>query len=163
GLLGHLHELLAASGLAAELEAGAVPAIDGVLELLSDPEGASIAGGTRRNRAYAEEFATFEDAVPEARRWLACDALTSAGLPAAQLEQVGNRPRDDQRQRGTVGTEHDRHAVHGGRGGRPADGTDRVQRDHRELPVAALDQPSEHRDRAERDERVADVAVHEPG
>src|SRR5215210_4608926 len=36
GLLGHLHELAAASGVAAEVDAAAVPAIDGVLELLAD-------------------------------------------------------------------------------------------------------------------------------
>ena len=35
GLLGHVHELAAASGLAAEIDAAAVPAIDGVLELLA--------------------------------------------------------------------------------------------------------------------------------
>ena len=36
GLLGHVHELAAASGLAAEIDAAAIPAIDGVLELLAD-------------------------------------------------------------------------------------------------------------------------------
>jgi selenide,water dikinase len=82
GLLGHLHELALASGLAAEVDAAAVPAIDGVLELLEDPESA-VAGGTRRNRAYAEEFTTFADDVAEARRWLVCDAMTSGGLLAA--------------------------------------------------------------------------------
>ena len=80
GLLGHLHEMLVASGLGAELRAGAVPAITGVLELLSDPDGAAVAGGTRRNRAYAEAFTSFDDEVPEARRWLTCDAMTSGGL-----------------------------------------------------------------------------------
>jgi selenide, water dikinase len=83
GLLGHLHELGAASGLAAEIEADSVPAIDGVLELLADPDDGSVAGGTRRNRAYAEEFATFADDVPEPRRWLVCDAMTSGGLLVA--------------------------------------------------------------------------------
>ena len=34
GLLGHVHELAEASGLAAEIDASAIPAIDGVLELL---------------------------------------------------------------------------------------------------------------------------------
>jgi selenide,water dikinase len=82
GLLGHLHELALASGLAAELEATAVPAIEGVLDLLGDPE-LSVAGGTRRNRAHAEEFATFASDVPEPRRWLTCDAMTSGGLLAA--------------------------------------------------------------------------------
>ncbi len=83
GLLGHLGELVAASELAAELQAEAVPAIESVLRLLSDPEERAIAGGTRRNRAHAEEFTTFADAVPEARRWLVCDAMTSGGLLAA--------------------------------------------------------------------------------
>jgi selenide,water dikinase len=83
GLLGHLHELTAASGLAAELDAEAVPAIDGVLELLADEQERAVAGGTRRNRAHAEEFATFASSVPEPRRWLVCDAMTSGGLLAA--------------------------------------------------------------------------------
>src|SRR4051812_20917587 len=38
GLLGHLHELALASGLAAEVDAAAVPAIEGVLELLEARE-----------------------------------------------------------------------------------------------------------------------------
>jgi selenide, water dikinase len=83
GLLGHLHELALASGLAAEVNAAAVPVIDGVIGLLSDPAGRSVSGGTRRNRAHAEEFTRFADAVTEARRWLVCDAMTSGGLLAA--------------------------------------------------------------------------------
>jgi selenide, water dikinase len=82
GLLGHLRELAGASGVAAEVEARAVPAIDGVLELLRRPE-PPIAGGTRRNRAWIEEVASFEPAVPEERRWLLCDAMTSGGLLVA--------------------------------------------------------------------------------
>jgi selenide,water dikinase len=79
GLLGHLHELALASGCSAEVDSSAVPAIEGVLELLSE-EGA-IAGGTRRNRAHAETFTSF--AGSEAQRWLMCDAMTSGGLLAA--------------------------------------------------------------------------------
>jgi selenide,water dikinase len=82
GLLGHLQELARASGLAAELEAGAVPAIPPALELLEDPE-TSVSGGTRRNRDYAQQFVSFATSVPEARRWLVCDAMTSGGLLAA--------------------------------------------------------------------------------
>src|SRR5881392_70677 len=81
GLLGHLHELALASGCAAEVEAAAVPAIEGVVELLGDEQ--AVAGGTRRNRSYAETFATFGDGVDGARRWLVCDAMTSGGLLAA--------------------------------------------------------------------------------
>jgi selenide,water dikinase len=83
GLLGHLHELAAGSGLAAEVDAEAVPAIAGVVELLADEDEAAIAGGTRRNRAHAEAFSSFASWVPEPRRWLACDAMTSGGLLVA--------------------------------------------------------------------------------
>jgi selenide,water dikinase len=81
GLLGHLHELAAASGVAAEVDAGAVPAIDGVLELLGDER--ALAGGSQRNRADAETYARFAGGVPEPRRRLVCDAMTSGGLLAA--------------------------------------------------------------------------------
>jgi selenide,water dikinase len=79
GLLGHLHELTKASGVAAELHADAVPAIDGVMDLLADDE-PPIAGGTRRNRDWVEPSVTWSDAVPPERRWLLCDAMTSGGL-----------------------------------------------------------------------------------
>ena len=83
GLLGHLHELALASGVAACVEAAAVPAIDGVLELLGVADESAVAGGTRRNRAHAEEFAVFEERVAEPARWLVCDAMTSGGLLVA--------------------------------------------------------------------------------
>jgi selenide,water dikinase len=80
GLLGHVHELCAASGVAAEISAEAIPAISGVLELLEDDR--VVAGGSRRNRADAESFVTWGD-VSEPLRRLACDAMTSGGLLAA--------------------------------------------------------------------------------
>ena len=86
GLLGHLHELAAASGLAAEVDAAAVPAIDGVLALLET--GAAVAGGSARNRADAETFTTWGD-VPEPRRRLLTDAMTSGGLLAAVADPAG--------------------------------------------------------------------------
>ncbi len=86
GLLGHLHELALASGVAAEIDAAAVPAIDGALELLADRTERAIAGGTRRNRAHAEDFSRFAEHVPPALRWLVCDAMTSGGLLAAMPE-----------------------------------------------------------------------------
>jgi selenide,water dikinase len=79
GLLGHLHELAGASGVAAEIEAEAVPAIEGVVGLLSSRE-PPIAGGTRRNRDWVEPNVRWSQTVPEARRWLLCDAMTSGGL-----------------------------------------------------------------------------------
>lgn len=81
GLLGHLHELAVASGLAAIVEAHAVPAIPGVLELLADDR--ALAGGSRNNRRYAQEFASFDPGVDELRRRLVTDAMTSGGLLVA--------------------------------------------------------------------------------
>jgi selenide,water dikinase len=82
GLLGHLHELALASGVGAEVSASAVPAMDGVLELLRSPE-PPIAGGTRRNRDWVGPHVDWSDGVPEERRWLLCDAMTSGGLLVA--------------------------------------------------------------------------------
>jgi selenide,water dikinase len=93
GLLGHLHELAAASGLAAVLDAGAVPAIPGVLELLTDDR--ALAGGSRNNRRAAEGYATFEPTVDEVSRRLVCDAMTSGGLLVALApERAGEVPGD---------------------------------------------------------------------
>jgi selenide,water dikinase len=80
GLLGHAHELAAGSGVAAEIDAEAVPAIEGVLELLEDER--AVAGGSRRNRRDADAFTTWGD-VAEPRRRLVVDAMTSGGLLAA--------------------------------------------------------------------------------
>jgi selenide,water dikinase len=81
GLLGHLHHLCRESGLAAELDASAVPAIDGVEALLRDD--AAISGGSRRNAEWAADFATFGVGVAPWRRHLVTDATTSGGLLAA--------------------------------------------------------------------------------
>jgi selenide,water dikinase len=77
GLLGHLHELLSASGVAGELNAGAVPLLPGARAMA---EHGQIAGGTRRNRAHLSDEVAFDEAIDEATRWLLFDAQTSGGL-----------------------------------------------------------------------------------
>ena len=86
GLLGHLHSLGRASGVAAAIDAMAVPAIDGALEPLEGDD--AVSGGSRRNREYAETFTTFAPDVGEARRRLICDATTSGGLPVAVASEA---------------------------------------------------------------------------
>ena len=89
GLLGHLHELAHASGVAARVEAAAVPAIDGALELLA---AGALAGGSRRNREWLTPRVEFAGAVPDPVRSLMCDAMTSGGLlvatPAARAAEM---------------------------------------------------------------------------
>jgi selenide,water dikinase len=90
GLLGHLHELAAASGLAATVEADAVPVLGGALELVADD--ALVCGGSARNRSGAEDYAEFAPSVDEPRRRVLTDAVTSGGLlvalPAGRAAEV---------------------------------------------------------------------------
>jgi selenide,water dikinase len=81
GLLGHMHELCEASGVAARVEAAAVPVIEGA-EALADDE-RCVAGGSRRNAADAEGFTDWPAAISAERRVLLTDAMTSGGLLVA--------------------------------------------------------------------------------
>jgi selenide, water dikinase len=72
------------------IDAAAVPAIDGVLELLEGDD--AVSGGSRRNRDYGETFTTFADDVPESRRRLVCDATTSGGLLIAVAPEAAPSP-----------------------------------------------------------------------
>jgi len=81
GLLGHLHEICEASGVGAEIDAAAVPALQGALDLAAS--GNAEAGGSRRNAEDAARFTTWADNVPPDRRALLTDAMTSGGLLAA--------------------------------------------------------------------------------
>ena len=80
GLLGHLHSLGRASGVAAVIDASAVPAIDGVLELLEGDD--AVSGGSRRNREYAETFTTF-----------AAEVRGGAPAPGVRRDDVGRAAR----------------------------------------------------------------------
>jgi selenide,water dikinase len=92
GLLGHLRELLAASGLAGEVDAAAVPVLDGVRALL---DAGMVAGGTQRNHAFVTETAPVDwGDLPLLEQLLLADAQTSGGLllavdPARTPDLVG--------------------------------------------------------------------------
>jgi selenide, water dikinase len=90
GLLGHAHEMALASGVALSIDASSVPAVRGVMDLL-ELEEPPIAGGTRRNREWVEEFVDWGLDVPEPLRWLLCDAMTSGGLLIAAADAPGAR------------------------------------------------------------------------
>ena len=77
GLLGHLHNLLRASGVAAELVVADVPVIPGTREMLAK---GAVPGGTKRNLESLRDALRFTDAVSDADRTLLADAQTSGGL-----------------------------------------------------------------------------------
>ena len=88
GLLGHLAELVSASGVAAEIESKVLP-------FLPDAQEAAlmglVPGGAYANRKHLT-LVSFADAVPEAVRDLCYDPQTSGGLlfslPVCQAEKL---------------------------------------------------------------------------
>ncbi|MBC7268459.1 MAG: selenide, water dikinase SelD [Streptomyces sp.] len=83
GLLGHLHRMLRAAGLAATVDAAAVPLLPGAADLV---ERGFVSGGTRANRDRLRESVSVEASVPEALATLLFDAQTSGGLLLAVPE-----------------------------------------------------------------------------
>jgi len=77
GLLGHLLEMVQASGVGAEIEASAVPRLEGVRELAQQ---GVYPGGTSNNLRYVSAHVRFEDGVDETERLILADAQTSGGL-----------------------------------------------------------------------------------
>lgn len=87
GLLGHLHNMLSASGVAAALDATAVPFLRGAADAV---ERGAIPGGTKRNRDALSPHVTFGPGVHEVIRTLLFDAQTSGGLLIAVPEDRAN-------------------------------------------------------------------------
>jgi len=85
GLLGHLRQMLKASGAAARVEADAVPILPGAAELANE---ARFPGGSKRNLADVADDVRFPRDMPEGRRLLLADAQTSGGLLMAVPEKV---------------------------------------------------------------------------
>ena len=77
GLLGHLHRMLEASGVAAELDGNAIPLMDPrILELARRDV---VPSGTKRNLAYVRAHTDFGE-LPAPEQLILADAQTSGGL-----------------------------------------------------------------------------------
>lgn len=89
GLLGHLRNMLRASGVAARVDAARVPLLEGALELA---RAGYVPGGTERNSKDLSGDVVFADSVDPATRTLLADAQTSGGLlmcvPAKRLDEL---------------------------------------------------------------------------
>jgi selenide,water dikinase len=89
GLLGHLREMAAGSGVNLALRAGRVP----TLEAAWTYAGADVVpGGTLNNLAYVADQVTFASGVSRAAQLILADAQTSGGLlislPADRVEML---------------------------------------------------------------------------
>lgn len=92
GLLGHLHRMLVASGVAAAVSAGQVPLLPGAASLAGQ---GFISGGTRANMARLHDWVSVDQGIAEEAFVLLHDAQTSGGLllctpPAAVPALLGD-------------------------------------------------------------------------
>jgi selenide,water dikinase len=77
GLLGHLHRMLLASGVSAEVRTSDVPLLEGAAALAA---AGHVPGGSRRNAADLRDAVTWAAKTDAPTRTLLTDAQTSGGL-----------------------------------------------------------------------------------
>ena len=77
GLLGHLRQMMMASGVSAIVSRSAVPILPGAQELA---EAGNVSGGTGRNMEALGDAVSLEDGVSEVDFVLMADAQTSGGM-----------------------------------------------------------------------------------
>ncbi len=85
GLLGHAREMALASNVSLEIDAGALPAIEGAMEIAGS--GSYYSGGERRNHGYCEAITRYTPEVGEPLQRLMSDPQTSGGLLIALAEE----------------------------------------------------------------------------
>jgi selenide, water dikinase len=83
GFMGHLHRMLRASGLAADVYADRVPLLPGAVELTA---AGAVSGGTRANIAHLTDAVDIDPGVPADIVTLLHDAQTSGGLLLATAD-----------------------------------------------------------------------------
>jgi selenide,water dikinase len=100
GLLGHLHYLARASGLAARIDAAAVPLLPEAERLADAGE---VPGGTRNNERFLASRVRWRSGVSPARQVVLSDAQTSGGLLMAVPEEASRRLLTELDQRSVAG------------------------------------------------------------
>ncbi len=103
GLMGHLSEVVAQSGVTAEIYADRVPIFDEVLDYVSQ---GMISGAVERNREYGAQFVSAAEDVSEELEHIFYDPQTSGGLlmavPAERAEALVTRLQDNGVEHATV-------------------------------------------------------------
>jgi selenide,water dikinase len=88
GLLGHLHELVAASGVGAEVRLDRVPVLPEAWELVKED---AIPDGSRNNQRYLAGFVDWAPEISAEAQTILCDAQTSGGLLIATAPDRAER------------------------------------------------------------------------
>jgi selenide,water dikinase len=84
GLMGHLSEMVAQSGVTAEIYVDQVPFFEGVVAYVRED---LISGAIERNREYAAQFVEVEEGVSEEVEIALYDPQTSGGFLIAVKEE----------------------------------------------------------------------------
>ncbi len=77
GLLGHLKEMAAGSGLGVEIFSDRVPLIDEIMDLAME---GFVPGGTKNNLSWLEPWLKWDNSIDNITKLVLCDAQTSGGL-----------------------------------------------------------------------------------
>lgn len=102
GLLGHLHELAEASGVAARISMNQIPVLPGVWDLAKRD---AVPGGSRNNQRYLTEHVTWGEGIKPEEQVVLCDAQTSGGLLIAVPPRRRSRLMAALRRRGILAAE----------------------------------------------------------
>jgi selenide, water dikinase len=88
GLIGHMREMAAGSGVSVRINAAAVPVLDGALECVRK---GFVPGGLNANRDFAECLVGYEGAVPEEVKTILFDPQTAGGLLLSVPAESSNK------------------------------------------------------------------------
>lgn len=87
GLLGHLSQMMKASGTTAEINVDSIPLLPGAKQLAED---GYISGGTARNTEAVKSSVNIDDGITDVEFALLADAQTSGGLLISVPEERSN-------------------------------------------------------------------------
>lgn len=87
GLLGHLSQMMKASGTTAEINVDSIPLLPGAKQLAED---GYISGGTARNTEAVKSSVNVDDGITDVEFALLADAQTSGGLLISVPEERSN-------------------------------------------------------------------------
>lgn len=88
GLLGHLREMVTASGVGARLFAARIPLVPETMDLI---RAGAIAGGTHNNYRHLRDLVEWDESVSGEMRLALCDPQTSGGLLMAVSPEKKDR------------------------------------------------------------------------
>ena len=101
GLMGHLREMVAASGVGARILASKVPIMEEVWPLIEQD---CVSDGSKANKTHTDECTSWHDEVGESMRLALCDAQTSGGLLIATPPEKAERMLSTLREAGIEST-----------------------------------------------------------